>query len=212
MLMSLRDGYSRRGVGEFGAGGRGGRAIRRVDIVKPRGLVLHSQGWRTLAQTITKLQTWRVQKARDEVRVLILCALWPLTDKILLLFPFSVEDGHHVLLFLFDVRQEHGQGCSRSRSMEGGATAKTIFKTAVAGRGYRRIGCLYFFSSSTSSISHELRALWSPLGQVFLFVILSVRAAFSTSRRIKCSNLHLCTPASVIHVMRFQGFERTDKM
>ena len=42
--------------------------------------------------------------------ILILCAFRPLTDEISPSFPYSVEDPLHVLLFLFEVQQEQGQG------------------------------------------------------------------------------------------------------
>ena len=58
---------------------------------------------------IAEPRTWRVQKVQDEV-ILVLCASQPLMGETLLSFPFSVEGALHVLLFLFDVQQEHGQG------------------------------------------------------------------------------------------------------
>lgn len=75
------------------------------------------------------------------------------------------------------IRGTAGVGVARvldQRVVEGEVIAKTTSETAVVGLGHQGSSCLYFFSSSTSSVLYD-----PPPGQYSLSTVLSVRDTFA---------------------------------
>lgn len=106
-----------------------------------------------------------------------------------------------------------GRGRSRSRFMSRGRKnhSKDDIRDSRSKSRSPRNWLLVHLQFVHLIYSPRITCFMVPTGQLFPFVIHSVRTAFSISKRIKRFNLHSRPSGSAIHVMRLQPFERTDK-